>query len=321
MDIAVGDLTGDAIMKACRPCSPSPPSCRSRSSRTPLSWTTRPSSASPTGRRAAAPRRTADAPWLGSFVLWANALQYVGDDGITVAELRQQARTSRLLLGGLRRWRYVDVEPPAGEDLRKPPQDGAVVRVTPGGRRSQQVWSELPHVMDVRWRDRRQRRRTGGEPRQTAPAHRQRAAGPARVRTRLASHRGLLAHHLRHGHSGRTARRPGRARRRRDAGDIAAGLRVGAAARQLAGARASPRHAAAPPDGAASRRLHRWSPERPAGPSGLDLSLGECGRLARCTRFAATMPCAASPTRPSTCWSSGAGSRAPAWLWTRPAGD
>ena len=105
-----------------------------------------------TTRHGATARR--HAPWLGSFALWANALQYVGDDGITVTELRQQARTSRLLLGGLRRWRYVDVEPPAGEDLRKPPQDGAVVRVTPGGRRSQPVWSELPYVMDVRWRDR-----------------------------------------------------------------------------------------------------------------------------------------------------------------------
>ena len=55
----MGDLTGDAIMKACRPCSPSPPSCRSRSSRTPLSWTTRPSSASPPDdapRRHGAPR-------------------------------------------------------------------------------------------------------------------------------------------------------------------------------------------------------------------------------------------------------------------------
>ena len=59
--------------------------------------------------------------------------------------------------------------------------------------------------------------------------------------------------------------------------------------------------AAALPHGAAPRRLSRRqliSPESPR---------GGCGRLDRCTPFAATTRCAAWPTRSSTCWSSGAG--------------
>ena len=69
------------------------------------------------------------APWLVSFALWANVLQYLGgDEAVTVAELRARARTDRLLLGGLRRWGYVSVTPPAGQPLRKPAQDDATVR-------------------------------------------------------------------------------------------------------------------------------------------------------------------------------------------------
>ena len=46
-------------------------------------------------------------PWLVSFVLWANVLQYVDEDGTTVADLRARAGTDQLLLSGLRRWGYV----------------------------------------------------------------------------------------------------------------------------------------------------------------------------------------------------------------------
>jgi hypothetical protein len=93
-------------------------------------------------------------PWLGSYVLWANALQYVGPDGLSVGDLRQRARTSRLLLGGLARWRYVTLTPPDGTELRTPPQDETVVQLTSGGRRAHDVWSALPRVIDERWRDR-----------------------------------------------------------------------------------------------------------------------------------------------------------------------
>ena len=72
-------------------------------------------------------------PWLVSFALWANVLQYLDDEGTTVAELRARARTGQLLLGGLRRWGYVTLTPPAGQPLRNPPQDGSH-RATPESR-------------------------------------------------------------------------------------------------------------------------------------------------------------------------------------------
>jgi hypothetical protein len=79
--------------------------------------------------------RRRDAPWLVSFAVWANVLQYLGSQ-ITVAELRARARTARLLLDELRRWGYVTLTPPVGETLKKPPQDGTLVRATEGGRQA-----------------------------------------------------------------------------------------------------------------------------------------------------------------------------------------
>ena len=93
-------------------------------------------------------------PWLVSFALWANVLQYVDGDGITVADLRARARTDQLLLGGLRRWGYVSIAAPDGQPLRNPPQDGAVVRLRSAGRRARQVWLPLPSLINDRWRDR-----------------------------------------------------------------------------------------------------------------------------------------------------------------------
>lgn len=94
------------------------------------------------------------APWLVSFALWANVLQHIDVDTVTVAELRTRARTDQLLLGGLRRWGYVTLTPPAGQPLRNPPQDGATVRTRQASRRAQEVWSQLPAVIDARWRAR-----------------------------------------------------------------------------------------------------------------------------------------------------------------------
>jgi hypothetical protein len=56
-------------------------------------WTTN-------GSRGAGP---SGAPWLVSQVLWVNVLQYIGEEGIRVGELRARARTDALLLGGLQR--------------------------------------------------------------------------------------------------------------------------------------------------------------------------------------------------------------------------
>ena len=95
-----------------------------------------------------------DTPWLVSYVCWANVLEYVGPDGLTVGALRAQARTDRLLLEGLRRWRYLRLIPPAGKALTKPFPAATQVRTTRHGRRAQDIWRALPAVMDERWRGR-----------------------------------------------------------------------------------------------------------------------------------------------------------------------
>ena len=95
-----------------------------------------------------------DGPWLVSFALYANVLQYVDADDVTVAALRARARTKQLLLGGLLRWGYIILTPPAGQPLRKPPQDDATVRARQAGLRAREVWSPLSALVDDRWRRR-----------------------------------------------------------------------------------------------------------------------------------------------------------------------
>jgi DNA-binding MarR family transcriptional regulator len=92
--------------------------------------------------------------WLTSYAMYANVLRYVDDNGITVERLAERARTNRLQLGGLRRWRYLTIRPPAGQPLRTPPQPGCMVRLTPGGRRACTAWAGVPAVVEGRWRDR-----------------------------------------------------------------------------------------------------------------------------------------------------------------------
>jgi DNA-binding MarR family transcriptional regulator len=100
------------------------------------------------------PEARRGAPWLVSYPLWANVLRYVGPEGTRVCDIAAQARTSRLQLGGLRRWGYVRLTGPPGGVLNHPPQDDAVVHLTRHGRAGQQVWATMPEVMDQRWRSR-----------------------------------------------------------------------------------------------------------------------------------------------------------------------
>jgi hypothetical protein len=92
-----------------------------------------------TTRGPSAPR---GAPWLTSYVMWANVLRYVDADGVTIGELHARAHTRMDSLAGLQRWRYVTVDPER------------VVRPTAAGRRAQEVWRPLASVIEERWRDR-----------------------------------------------------------------------------------------------------------------------------------------------------------------------
>jgi methyltransferase (TIGR00027 family) len=93
----------------------------------------------------------ADAPWQTSLVMWANCLRHVPDGGITVAGMREAARTGTNL-DGMRRWRYVTYTPDPGRGKR--PRPDAVVRLTPSGQRARQVWDGVPAEIEQRWRDR-----------------------------------------------------------------------------------------------------------------------------------------------------------------------
>ena len=68
--------------------------------------------------------------------------------------MREHARTTRLLLEGLRRWRYVRLIPMEGQALKKPIPPRTLVRTTRHGRLAQDVWRSLPAVMDEGWRTR-----------------------------------------------------------------------------------------------------------------------------------------------------------------------
>src|SRR5271163_236137 len=54
-------------------------------------------------------------PWLGSMVLWVNLLRLVPEGGITVGELRRQARTEMIQLQGMERWGHIIVTPNPGD--------------------------------------------------------------------------------------------------------------------------------------------------------------------------------------------------------------
>jgi methyltransferase (TIGR00027 family) len=91
------------------------------------------------------------APWLTSLVMWANCLRFLPDDGITVAELHDLARTWTNL-DGMRRWGYVTYTPDPGRGKR--PGSDSVMRPTAKGRQARDLWRGLDDVIEERWRAR-----------------------------------------------------------------------------------------------------------------------------------------------------------------------
>jgi hypothetical protein len=69
-----------------------------------------------------------DTPWLVSYVCWANVLEYVGTDGLTVGALGAQAGTDRLLLETLVGGSTLDSSPLAAGVTPEPGNWRASVR-------------------------------------------------------------------------------------------------------------------------------------------------------------------------------------------------
>jgi len=73
-------------------------------------------------------------------------MRFVGEQGVSVADLWRLART-KTNLNGMERWGYVTVSP-------KPPRRTSVIRATAAGQKAQAVWRPLPEEIESRWRER-----------------------------------------------------------------------------------------------------------------------------------------------------------------------
>ena len=90
--------------------------------------------------------------WLASQAMWANFLQYVPPGGVRFGDVEGMARLTNL--GGLNRWRYIDVAPDPSHNAADLPESEWVVRPTKAGLRAQQIWGPLAGVIEQRWRER-----------------------------------------------------------------------------------------------------------------------------------------------------------------------
>ncbi len=89
-------------------------------------------------------------PWLVSMAMWWTCLRFVGENGITVAELATRARTGTNLAGMLR-WGYITVAPDPADSRPKPPRSDWVIHATADGRKAQEIWRPLAGVIETRW--------------------------------------------------------------------------------------------------------------------------------------------------------------------------
>ena len=89
--------------------------------------------------------------WLTSLLMWANCLRHLPDAGLTLAELRNRARTGTNL-DGMRRWGYVTYTPDLVRGRRQDPD--TVIRPTARGRAARDTWPGAIADVESRWRDR-----------------------------------------------------------------------------------------------------------------------------------------------------------------------
>lgn len=93
------------------------------------------------------------APWLVSLAMWSNCIQFVDEGGVTVGELQRLARTETNL-AGMQRGGYIIIEPDLTGTKRKQLRPDAMIRLTPGGRKAQEVGRPLFDVIEKRWQSR-----------------------------------------------------------------------------------------------------------------------------------------------------------------------
>ena len=94
--------------------------------------------------------QTRSDPWLTSLAMWFNCMQFLQEEGLSVAQLQEAART-RTNLHGMQRWGYVTITPGTADAPRKPPEAEWIVRPTQKGRRAQQLWRPLIGEIEERW--------------------------------------------------------------------------------------------------------------------------------------------------------------------------
>jgi hypothetical protein len=92
-------------------------------------------------------------PWLVSLAMWANCMQFIGEEGVPVGKLEDLARTPTNL-NGMVRWGYVVVAPDPADHPPKPPRSQWVIRATSKGLQAQEVWRPLFGAIEKRWRER-----------------------------------------------------------------------------------------------------------------------------------------------------------------------
>ena len=92
-------------------------------------------------------------PWLVSLAMWSNCMQFVGEKGVSIGDLEALART-KTNLNGMERWGYIVVAPDPADSRPKPPRSAWLVRVTPAGRKAQDVWRPMFGAIEKRWIER-----------------------------------------------------------------------------------------------------------------------------------------------------------------------
>ncbi len=93
-----------------------------------------------------------------SMPMWANGLRFIDEGGITVGELRAQARAA-CNIGGLERWGWISVGDTSdgrreGYGSHRGVRSSTVIRPTRAGSHARRLWPEIVADVEQRWRAR-----------------------------------------------------------------------------------------------------------------------------------------------------------------------